>query len=201
MKQKVFSVVLVLALLLCMAACSQSAPSAAPSGGEGSSMDAETPDSEDAAQTVEFTAETLDGQQLDQTVFSDAKLTMVNLWATWCPPCIMELPDLAELAEEAASMEVQVLGIVHDGYDIQTGGKDEEVLEIARSLVEQTGVKYPVLIPGKELMDGLLKDVEGFPTTWFIDGQGNIIGESVLGSNSKDGWMKILQERLAEVTE
>lgn len=199
MKQKIFSIALVLALLLCAAACSPA--SSAPSGSEASSMDAETPESNDTAQTVEFSAETLDGQQLDQTVFSDAKLTMVNLWATWCSPCIMELPDLAALAEEAAGMEVQVLGIVHDGYDIRTGGKDEEQLELARALVEKTSVAYPVLIPDSTLMEGLLKDVEGFPTTWFIDGQGNIIGEPVLGSNSKDGWMKILQERLEEVSE
>lgn len=201
MKQKVFSIALVLALLLFTAACSPASSAPAPSGSEAGFADLETPESEDTAQTVEFSAETLDGQQLDQTVFSDAKLTMVNLWATWCSPCIMELPDLAALAEEAAGMEVQVLGIVHDGYDPRTGGKDEEQLELARALVEKTGVTYPVLIPDTALMEGLLKDVEGFPTTWFIDGQGNIIGEPVLGSNSKDGWMKILQDRLAEVTE
>ena len=201
MKQKICSTVLALALLLCMAACSPASSVPAPSGSEDRSTDLETPESDDTAQAVEFSVETLDGQQLDQTVFSEAKLTMVNLWATWCSPCVNELPDLAELAEEAAGMEVQVLGIVHDGYDPRTGGKDEEQLELARALVEKTGVTYPVLIPDTALMEGLLKDVEGFPTTWFVDGQGNIIGEPVLGSNSKDGWMKILQERLAEVTE
>lgn len=48
-------------------------------------------------------------------------------------------------------------------------------------------------------MSGLLKNVQGFPTTWFVDAQGNIVGDPVLGSNSKDTWLEILQERLMEV--
>lgn len=162
-------------------------------------MGIDTPKMEYATETGEFQAETLDGQQLDQNVFKGAKLTMVNLWATWCNPCVKELPDLAELADEVADMDVQILGIVHDVYNSENDGVDEELLELARTIVERTNVKFPTIIPDKNLMSGLLKNVQGFPTTWFVDAQGNIVGDPVLGSNSKDTWLEILQERLMEV--
>lgn len=162
-------------------------------------MGIETPKIEYAAQAGEFQTETLDGQQVDETVFAKAKLTMVNLWATWCNPCVAELPDLAELADEAASMDIQILGIVHDVCDSQTGEIDNEQLDLARNIVERTNAKFPTLIPDKNLLGGLLKNVQGFPTTWFLDAQGNVVGEPVMGSHSKDEWLEILQDRLAEV--
>ena len=143
--------------------------------------------------------ETLDGQQVDQNLFSESKLTMVNLWATWCGPCIRELPDLGELAEEASAMDVQIIGIVHDAYDIRNGEVDEAQAEVARIIVERANVGFPVLIPDETLMNGLLKNVRGFPTTWFVDAQGNIVGSPISGSYSKEVWRNTLLKRLAEV--
>lgn len=206
MRQKVFFITLLVALLLCTAACAPAESDPAPSGGavdvadggsgpEGAAPTAGGP----AAQVGEFRVETLDGQQVDQTVFSKAKLTMVNLWATWCGPCIRELPDLGELAEEAAAMDVQIIGIVHDAYDSRSGQVDEAQLEVARAVVERANVGFPVLIPDETLLGGWLKNVQGFPTTWFVDAQGNIVGDPVLGANSKDAWRATLQQKLAEV--
>ena len=58
---------------------------------------------------------------------------------------------------------------------------------------------FPVLIPDETLLGGWLKNVQGFPTTWFVDAQGNIVGDPVLGANSKDAWRATLQQKLAEV--
>ena len=47
-----------------------------------------------------FTALDIDGTPTDQTIFADTKVTMVNMWATFCGPCIKEMPDIAELSKE-----------------------------------------------------------------------------------------------------
>ena len=47
-----------------------------------------------------FTAITLDGETVTQDIFQDHDLTMINIWATFCGPCLSEMPDLGEIHEE-----------------------------------------------------------------------------------------------------
>src|SRR5690554_3153574 len=56
------------------------------------------------------------GNEVDQTIFKNSKLTLINVWATFCPPCLMEMPDLAELSREYNTKDVQIIGIVNDVY-------------------------------------------------------------------------------------
>ncbi len=157
-----------------------------------------TPEKKSVDQVGQFQTATLDGQEIDHSVFQDAKLTMINTWTTWCGACIDEMPDLEELSQELEGTDAQIIGIAYDTYDGR-GQINEELLELAQKITERTGVTFPTLIPDSNLMDGLLQGVLGFPTTWFVDSEGNVVGDPVLGSNSKDGWMQLIQERLAEV--
>lgn len=61
-----------------------------------------------------FTAQDLDGNQVDETIFEDAELTMINVWGTFCTPCLEEMPDLAELNREYQEKGVQIIGICSD---------------------------------------------------------------------------------------
>lgn len=157
-----------------------------------------TPEANDRAEVGAFNAQTLDGVPVDQTIFADKKLTMLNVWTTWCGACITEMPDLEALSHDVRGMDAQVIGLVCDASDLR-GEIDEELLELAQQIVKRTGVTFPTLVPDKTLHDGLLKGMLGYPTTFFVDEQGDLVGEPVLGSNSKDDWMKLIQERLAEV--
>ena len=56
-----------------------------------------------------FTAQDLDGNQVDETIFEDAELTMINVWGTFCTPCLEEMPDLAELNREYQEKGVRSL--------------------------------------------------------------------------------------------
>ena len=64
-----------------------------------------------------FTAQDLQGNGVSQSIFADYDLTMINVWATYCPPCLQEMPDLGKLSEEYKDKGVQVLGIVSDVMD------------------------------------------------------------------------------------
>ncbi len=87
--------------------------SAAVDDGNGTSETAnEEPDTNGILSS--FSATDLDGNAVDESIFSSSKLTMVNIWATFCGPCIGEMPDLGLLNEEYASEGFQVVGIVAD---------------------------------------------------------------------------------------
>lgn len=157
-----------------------------------------TPDVSQVSQVGTFQATTLDGQAIDESIFSGKKLTMVNAWTTWCGACIEEMPDLEALSQELKDTDVQIISIVCDTADAR-GEVEEELLALAQKITERTGVSFPCLIPDVSLKEGLLQGILGYPTTWFVDENGSIVGEAVLGSNSKEDWMALIQERLAEV--
>lgn len=67
-------------------------------------------------------------------MFSDYDLTMVNVFATWCSPCVNELPDLQKLSEETKSdkdKKIQIVGVVLDTVGAN-GETDSDALEKAR---------------------------------------------------------------------
>lgn len=146
----------------------------------------------------DFSAQTLDGSPVDASIFAKKKLTMVNLWSTWCTACVSEMPDLAELSKDLADTDAQIISICCDTSDTR-GEVDQELLELAGRIVEKTGVTFPTLVPDKTLQDSVIKGLMAYPTTFFVDSEGNVVGEPVQGSNDKDGWMQAIQERLAEV--
>ena len=66
---------------------------------------------------VTFEATTLDEETVTSDIFANSKLTMLNVWATYCNPCLNEMPDLAEIAVAYDSADFQMLGIVSDVSD------------------------------------------------------------------------------------
>lgn len=158
-----------------------------------------TPEVIEISNVGDFSAETLDGEKIDQEIFSGKKLTMINAWTTWCGACIEEMPDLELLSQELNDKDAQVISIACDTYSSREG-INEELLELAQRIQERTGVTFPTLIPDDHLKDGLLQGILGYPTTWFVDEKGNIIGDPVLGSHSKEDRMAMIEERMAEVT-
>lgn len=140
----------------------------------------------------EFNTKTLDGKEISDKIFKDHKLTMVNIWATYCSPCIEEMPELQKLYEEVKDEGIHVIGIVSDTPDV-----DNE--ELAKKILAKKGVKFDNIIPDERILDGILKDISGVPTTFFVDNEGNIIGEFIVGSNSIEEFKKEIQDRLISI--
>lgn len=90
-----------------------------------------------------FTSEDLEGNAVDQTIFEGHDLTMVNIWATFCGPCLDEMPDLGELNTQYADQNFQIVGIVVDVLN-QDLTYNEEQVALAKEVVEKTGrLLYP----------------------------------------------------------
>ena len=140
-----------------------------------------------------FSAETLEGETLTETVFADADLTVVNLWGTFCGPCIQEMPTLGMLHEELE--DVQFLGIVLDCND-QFGGVDPDQAALASDIMAQAGATYPSLVLNQSLAMIGMANFQYIPTTLFVDKDGNIVGTEIVGAMDEAGWRETIAERL-----
>ena len=163
----------------------------------------DTSDSTDGAEVTnvgKFETTGVDGKTYTQDIFSKYDLTMVNIFATWCSPCINEIPDLEKLYQEMKDKGVGVVGVTRD--TVGSGGKqDEEAVKKAQVIQEKTKASYPFLIPDSGMMNGRLNGISAFPETFFVDKNGNIVGETYSGSHSLDEWKEIVEKELANVTE
>ena len=139
----------------------------------------------------------IDGKEFSGKNFSDYDLTMVNVFATWCSPCVQEIPDLAEIQKEMKDKGVNIVGVVTDTVD-QTG-ENREALEKAKLIRERSKAEYPFLIPDKSNFNGRLSGIQAFPETFFVDKKGQIVGETYSGSHNKKAWLEIIEKELAKV--
>ena len=108
-----------------------------------------------------------------EDLFAGSRVTMVNIWASWCGPCIRELPELQAISTRLAEKDCAVVGLLYDG-------DDPDALEAAKSIMEENGVTYTVLLPPQTVDD--LFPLEAFPTTLFVNSEGVIVGEPIVGA-------------------
>ena len=141
--------------------------------------------------SIVFEAQDMEGNAVSSEIFSETKLTMVNVWATYCNPCLREMPGIGELAGEYASDEFQIVGVISDVLE----GSDQRTLDYAADLVEQTSADYTHLLLNESLYYALLTDVSAVPTTFFIDEDGVIL-DTVVGSMEKSAWEEKINELL-----
>lgn len=147
----------------------------------------------------EFSIEDVGGNMYTQEMFEDYDITMINIFATWCTPCVNEIPDLEKLKNEMEDQGVYVVGIVLDAVD-QYGNVQDKVIEQAKLLAERTEASYPFLIPDESNLNGRLTGINAVPETFFVDKEGNILGEAYIGSHSLEEWKTIIETVQKEVS-
>jgi len=114
---------------------------------------------------LDFTLKDLAGKTW---TFSElrGKVVLVNFWATWCPPCRKEMPDLESLYQRFGSQGLVVLGI-----------SDEEAAKV-EPFIHERKVSFPVLLdPGRKVND--LFVVEGIPKSFVYDREGKLVAQSI----------------------
>lgn len=140
-----------------------------------------------------FTAQTITGETVDESFFSNAELTVVNVWATYCGPCKKEMPVLGMLDRELGN--VQVLGIVTDVLD-QQGEVDPAQVEVALELHKAYECDYPSLILNEDLAALGFAGLSAVPATLFVDKDGNLVGQGFYGALDETAWRDTIAERL-----
>lgn len=133
-----------------------------------------------------FEAKQLDGTTYSSTEFANHELTMINVWATWCSPCIGELGHLGDIARNYASKGVDVLGLLTDS---ETPGAIEE----AQGLLSSNNANYRNLKISQTLNDLIISkyEINSIPTTLFVDSEGNVV-EVIVGAKNYEQWAAII---------
>lgn len=150
----------------------------------------------DSSDAPDFAGNDMEGNAVTSEIFSESRLTMINVWATYCSPCLNEMPELGELAQEYDKEDFQLIGIVSNVPE----GADEEKLELVEVLIEQTEADYPHLLLNESLNDGLLSGVSAVPTTFFVGQDGKIL-DTVVGARDKTAWKEIIDGILEDSPE
>ena len=138
-----------------------------------------------------FSAPTIDGEEITSDILADSKLTMINVWATYCSPCLSEMPDLGQIAASYDKADFQLIGIVSDVSD----SSSEKDVENAKKLITQTQANYPHLLLNESLYMNLVGGVDSVPTTFFVNENSEVLGY-VVGARDKESWVNLIDELL-----
>ncbi|MFI5202612.1 MAG: peroxiredoxin family protein [Candidatus Kapaibacterium sp.] len=114
------------------------------------------------------------------------KVVMLNFWATWCPPCVKEIPEYADLQTEYGAQGIQFLGIA----------LDDEGLARVKPWIDKHPVPYPIMLPDTKVA-AAYGDMASIPVTFIIDRKG-IIRTSFVGIRKKDVVEGLFKPLLAE---
>ncbi|MBF0176978.1 MAG: TlpA family protein disulfide reductase [Magnetococcales bacterium] len=112
--------------------------------------------------------ETVTGEKLRLADYR-GKVLVINFWATWCPPCLNEIPTLIQFQKQYQEQGLAIIGV--NFMDRADRGK-------LSGFVTQWGINYPIILGDPKKIQGLgqfLGGVVGLPTTKFLDRKGNVV--------------------------
>lgn len=152
------------------------------SGKEDSSKDSQAgsdveADVESDAELAKFVAKTLSGDSYTQDDLAKVDVTLFNFWATYCAPCIREMPEVAAFVKKLPD-NVRIVTVCLDGQ-----GNEEKAEEI----LAEAGFEGTTLIAGVTFEEDagdfktLCRNIMYTPTTLVIDADGNIVGDAIIG--------------------
>ena len=177
------SVILCLALVAC-------------SGGETSEEDTEEEDDyhyavfdiEQGTELGTFKSTDLDGNKVSEAIFADKDATVINVWATFCGPCLGEMAELEEMSQNLPE-NAQIIGIVIDAPE-----GDKEMTKEAIDICKEKCVTYTNILASDSVLQ-MFQSVEAVPTTFILDKEGKTVCTPIVGADV-DGYKKALNEYL-----
>lgn len=119
------------------------------------------------AEPADFTLKDLEGKQHNLSDYR-GKWVVVNYWATWCPPCLTEIPELVDFHEDHKDKDAVVLGVNFE--DIGANG--------LKRFTEEYFINYPVLLT-KPAPSSALGVIPGLPTTYLVSPEGEVVARQV----------------------
>lgn len=122
----------------------------------------QTPNAVDPTPAAAWELRDLDGEVVRSTDF-EGKVVVLNFWATWCPPCRVEIPGFTRVQEEYEEQGVVIVGVSLD----QTGAAGVQAFS------EEMEINYPVVMGDQKIVEAY-GGIQALPTTFFIDRNGDI---------------------------
>ncbi|MCO0599961.1 TlpA family protein disulfide reductase [Peribacillus butanolivorans] len=126
------------------------------------------------AAAPDFSLKTLDGKQVNLSDYKGKKV-MLNFWATWCPPCKKEMPDMQKFSQQAGD-DVVILAVnIDPENDVQ-------------AFVEDNGITFTIPLDSQSAKNPVNEryKILSIPTTYFIDSKGIIRNKVISAMQLKD---------------
>lgn len=159
---------LILVLMFVIAGCKKEEPEPAQQAGVKTEEQSAKPSADEATagqdfeSAPSFTLKDLDGNDVSLSDF-EGKLVILDFWATWCPPCVMEIPHFIELYEQYKDRGFAMVGI----------SLDREGIDVVRAFAQKHDMNYPILMSDGQVAQAY-GGINSIPTTFILDSAGNI---------------------------
>lgn len=135
------------------------------------------------------------GNTVNNDMFMDYDVTIVNFWSNGCGSCIEEMPELEEYYQTFKEKNINLIGVA------VSAGDSEEEWTTAEEILTEKGVTYTNIVPDIEgdFYKDFIGNLTGYPTTYIVDSEGNMIGAPLIGvvKNQED----VLMKRLDAITQ
>ena len=124
----------------------------------------------------DFELEDLKGNKVKLSDY-EGQIVFLNFWATWCPPCRAEMPDMEEIHKEYGDRGVAILAVNSTSMELRGGNDSKKARKQVEEFIESAGFTFPVLLDSDD--EVLVKynnivPITGIPTTFMIDKKGQI---------------------------
>lgn len=155
--------VIAFAIILALTACSNADTKTHSQSANASAVPGETAaNGQKLKDAPDFTLNNMDGEAFTLSEH-EGKVVVLNIWATWCPPCRKEIPDFIEIQKKMRDDGVLFVGV----------SVDKEGWQVVRPFAKEYGINYPLLVD-----DGTIRQkygpFRGIPTTFIINKKGKV---------------------------
>lgn len=113
-----------------------------------------------------FSFTELSGRKMSSREF-EGKWVVLNIWATWCPPCVREIPDFIALQKELEPKGVQLVGI----------SVDDQGMEAVKPFARRMSINYPILLSKVSTVHNVFGPINAIPTTFIIDPEWHVVDQ------------------------
>jgi len=134
-----------------------------------------------SATAQEFTLMDMQGNEHRLSGYR-GKWVVVNFWATWCPPCLTEMPDLVSLHNAHKDKDLVVIGVAMDSTRASV-----------TEFVDKLGVTFPIVF-GNYKLAAQIGNVQALPTTFLFDPTGKAVGRQE-GAVTRDGVEEFMRSK------
>lgn len=147
-------------------------------------------------ESITIDSKSTEGIYVTNEMFLENKITMINIWGTYCSSCIKELPYLQEIYGEFKDKGLGIIGVIIDVNNENV--KDRDLIK-AKNILDENNIKYPNVLLDSKFKSCTTGAVFLIPTTIFVDSKGKIIGEIIETAYSKEEYITIIQELLKNI--